>query len=886
MVQGRAAERDRIDRMLADARDGASSVLLIHGDAGIGKTALLDYAAARASGTRVLRIDGLESETELAFAGLHQLFLPSMDLVDQLPGPQARALRAVFGLTDDTVRDRFVIGLAVLSMLSEAAGEGTLLCLVDDVQWLDRASVDALAFAARRLQVEGVVLIFAARDAAGVAGLGGLPALRLAGLDPEAAAALVADLSPYVRQRIMDEAQGNPLALRELSAALTATQRAGQLSPLTLSAPSNRVQDAFLDQIRRLPEATRTLLLTAAADDTGTLDVILRAAEATVGDLAPAERAGLIVLTGDALRFRHPLIRYAAYQGSPFADRIAAHRALAAVLVAPEHAHRRAWQLAAAATGPDERVADELERVAIWAGGRQALASASAAYERAAQLTAEPEGRARRFIAAAQAAADAGQDERGGRLAAMVEVAPQDAGLAADLARVRAVVELGYGSPDVAGRMLLDCADQIAARRPDKLPALLVDALHAAFSSGNAELIEAVADRAPTEPVLAVPARLLTGDVPGALRALRPLVTARGRTDTGFMGRLMTGIYCHLSADDEAAYEIAAEAVEHCRDNGMGGWLPTALHLLARVELTLGRLDAASGHAAEGLRLAEGYDLSHRAAHLRAVLAILAAVRGEEEQTGRLARDAMAYAQPRGVGRATADALWALGLLDLGLGRADVALQRFEAARAASGHRLFGVFLLPDLVEAAVRAGRPERAVEPARLLGDWAEATGRPALAALAHRCRALTRPDAEAEQHFAAAVRLHRDGSAIDRARTGLLHGEWLRRARRKLEARSHLRDALDTFAALGAEPWARRAGAELRASGEVAEPSLGGPLSRLSPQEREVVRLAAAGATNREIATQLFLSPRTVGHHLYRAFPKLGVTSRTDLASVLSS
>ncbi|MET8309672.1 AAA family ATPase [Micromonospora sp. NPDC005173] len=885
-MQGRAAERDQIDRMLDAAVDGASSTLLIHGEAGIGKTALLDYAAARASGMRVLRIDGLESETELAFAGLHQLFLPVMDLVDQLPGPQARALRAVFGLTDDTVRDRFIIGLAGLTMLAEAAGEGTLLCLVDDVQWLDRASVDALTFAARRLQVEGVVLIFAARDTAGVAGVVGLPTLHLAGLDQEAAAALVVDLPPYVRERILDEAQGNPLALRELSAALTPTQRAGQLSPLTLSAPSNRVLDAFQDQIRRLPEATRALLLMAAADDTGTLDLILRAAGATVGDLEPAERADLIVLTGGVLRFRHPLIRYAAYQGSPFAGRVAAHQAMAAVLVAPEHAHRRAWQLAAAATGPDDRVADELERVAVWAGGRQALASASAAYERAAQLTAEPEDRARRFIAAAQAAADAGQDERGGRLAAMVEVASQDPGLAADLARVWAVVELGYGSPDVAGRILLDCANQIGPRRPDKLPALLVDALHAAFSSGNADLIAAVAAQAPAEPVLAVPGRLFAGDVPGALRALRPLVAARGRTDPGFMDRLMTGIYCHLTADDEAAYEIAAEAVDHCRDSGMGGWLPTALHLLARVEMTLGQHDAASMHAAEGLRLAEGYDLTHRAAHLRAVLATLAAVRGEEEQARRLARDAMSYTQPRGIGRATADALWALGLLDLGLGRADAALQRFEAARAASGHPLFGAFLLPDLVEAAVRAGRPERAAEPERLLDEWAETTGRPALAALAHRCRALTASDGEAEQHFGSAVRLHRGGSAVDQARTGLLYGEWLRRARRKLEARGHLRDALDTFTALGAEPWAHRARAELRASGDAAEPSLGGPLSRLSPQEREVVRLAATGATNREIAAQLFLSPRTVGHHLYRAFPKLGVTSRTDLATVLAS
>ena len=491
-MQGRAAERERIDRMLGDAGAGASSVLLIHGEAGIGKTALLDYAAARASGMRVLRIEGLESETELAFAGLHQLFLPIMDLVDRLPGPQAAALRAVFGLTDDTVRDRFIIGLAVLSMLSEAAGDGTLLCLVDDVQWLDQASVDALTFAARRLQVEGVVMLFAARDTAGVAGVRGLPVLRLAGLDQEAAAALVPDLPPYVQERIMDEAQGNPLALRELSAALTPAQRAGQLSPFALSPPSNRVQDAFLDAD---PPAPRSHPGDAAGGRRG------RHRNAGAG---PARR-GRDGRGPGARRARrsHRADRRHAALPAP-ADQV---RGLSGQPVrrpgrrapgpgggagAPEHAHRRAWQLAAAATGPDERVADELERVAVWAGGRQALASASAAYERAAQLTAEPETRARRFIAAAQAAADAGQDERGGRLAARVEVSPRDPGMAADLARVRAVVELGYGRPDVAGRMLLDCADATGAARPDKLPALLVDALHAAFSAGDAELIAAI----------------------------------------------------------------------------------------------------------------------------------------------------------------------------------------------------------------------------------------------------------------------------------------------------------------------------------------------------------------------------------------------------------
>lgn len=882
MVQGRDEERDRLDRMLADARTGTSAALLIHGEAGIGKTALLEYAARSADGMRSLRVEGIESELELAFGGLHQLLLPVIDLIDQLPGPQAAAMRAIFGLADDVVGDRFTIGLAVLTMLSEAAGEGRLLCLIDDAQWLDQASMDALSFAARRLQAEGVVMIFTVR---GAATLRGVPHLHLRGLADEDAAALVAGLSPYVAKRIMEESQGNPLALRELSAALTPAQRAGQLSPLTLSAPSNRVQDDFLEQIRRLPEATQAVLLVAAADDTGDLDLVLNASAGTVDDLEPAERATLIVLSGDGLRFRHPLIRYAVYQGAPLARRLAAHQALANLLTSPRHAHRRAWHLAAAARGPDEQVAGELERVAEWAGGKQAMASASAAYERSAQLTPDATTRTRRLIAAAQAATDAGQDERGGVLADQVTLPVRDPGMAADLARVRAVVELGRGSPEAAGRILVECAGLIGQSRPDKLPSLLVDALHAAYSSGKADLIADIGTRAPDLRVMSVPVRLFTGDVPGALGELALL---RDDQDAGFMDRLMTGIYCQLVADHAAAHKIAAEAVAHCRAHGISGWLATALHLLAQVELARGLHEEAAAHASEGLRLADHSDLEHRAAYLRAVLAMLAAVQGRQDQCRSLAEDALAYTRPREVRRGTADALWALGLLELGLGHAEVALERLEQAREEVAHPLMALSLLPDLVEAAVRSGRPQRAKEAVGLLEEWANAVPHPALGALAHRCLALTSSQGAAEEHFAAAVRLHEGGSEFERARTELLYGEWLRRARRSIDARGHLHQALDRFARLGAEPWARRTVTELQAAGERPDPAgpADGPINRLSPQEREVVRLAATGATNREIAARLFLSPRTVGHHLYRAFPKLGVSSRAELATVLAS
>ncbi|MER6573979.1 LuxR C-terminal-related transcriptional regulator, partial [Streptomyces sp. NPDC001093] len=571
------------------------------------------------------------------------------------------------------------------------------------------------------------------------------------------------------------------------------------------------------------------------------------------------------------------------------------------------HAHRRAWHLAAAATGPDELVAAELERVAEWAGSRQAMASASAAYERAAQLTSDPALRSRRLIDAAQRASEAGQDERCGALADQVPQPLRDPGMAADFARVRAVVELGFGSPARAARILAESADATAGPRPDKVPVLLTDALHAAIAAGDAKLIEQIAARSPRLPVLAVPAGLFAADaavsceegqtapsdaptvpdVRAVQGPLRELVTACDRAQVGLMDQLMTGHYCHLLADDTTAHRIAGAAVAHCRDRGVGGWLPTALHLLARVELALGRREEARTHAAEALRLADYYDLHHRVAHLRALRAVLTAAGGEEDRTCQLADQTLEYTRPRGVGRATADALWALGLLDLGSGQAQRALDRLESARDAAGHPLMARHLLPDLVEAAVRAGLPEQAKAPAQALAACADALGQAAVSAQSRRCRALTAPTPGAEEHYLAALDLHPADDSFERARTELLYGEWLRRQRRKLDARDRLHAALERFDQVGAQPWARRARTELRAAGEHHDPALtaNSPLTRLSPQEREVVRLAATGATNREIATQLLLSPRTVGHHLYRAFPKLGIDSRTQLAALLS-
>ncbi|MBL1110357.1 AAA family ATPase [Streptomyces sp. 5-8] len=900
MLYGRGAEQDRVDQLLSRARKGESGALVIHGEAGIGKTALLAHAAQRtAEGHgRVLRTVGIESEMELPFGGLHQLLRSVADRLDPLHVAQASALRAALGLTGGPAGDRFTMGAAVLAALAEVASDGPLLCLVDDAQWLDGASLDALTFAARRLHGEGVVMLFGLRDGVRADAVTGLPRLHLQGLDPLAVHTLLADrvpdLSPFARGRIIEQSCGNPLALLELPAALTAEQRAGRVNPITLPAglvtPASRIQESFQEQVRRLPDPTRTMLLVAAADDSGDLDLLLRASTrlgTTLEDLEPAEAATLVQLTEHTLTFRHPLVRSATYQDAALARRVAAHRALAEALAehpagtlgtpatgnthADRRADRRAWHLAAATTGTDEAVAEAMEEAAIRAGGRRGAAAASAAYERAAQLTADPARRTRLLAAAAFTSAEAAQFPRTAALTDRIDALALDPATFTDLARVRAIVELDQGSPRRAAHILMECADRIRSSpdRDSDLAAVLAEALQAAQSSGAADLIAEAETR-----MAALPA----DSAPGA----------------GFPERITAGGRAQLRADHVAAHREAAACVRDCRAQHVIGWLPTSLHLLAQAQSAIGRYQEAGAAAEEGLAVAEEFGRNHRGTYLRATLATLAALRGDGERCTTLATAALAYADPHGINLAAAHAHRALGLLALGLGRAEDALAQLEAADARVDHPTLSAPLLPDLVEAAVRAGCRDRTAEPMSRLEAWASAAGQPAATALLHRCRALTeasngsaRTQAVAE-HFAAALHAHTDGPVqpFEHGRTELLFGEWLRRERRRTDARHRLHAALETFETLGALPWASRARTELQAIGEPLSPDTAtrSPLARLSPQEREVVRLAAGGATNREIATQLFLSPRTVGHHLYRAFPKLGITSRTDLPSLL--
>ncbi|MFF5205087.1 helix-turn-helix transcriptional regulator [Streptosporangium sp. NPDC000396] len=880
MLHGRVAEQVVIDRLLSDSRAGRSGALLIRGEPGIGKTALLDYAATAAEDIRVIRGTGVESEAELPFAGLHLLLRPVFDRIAALPEQQERALRAAFGLASVEAGDRLLVGLAVLSLVSELAEDGPLLVLVDDAQWLDRASIDALLFVARRLDAEGVALILAAREPFTAQGVAELP---VKGLDATAAAALLGTgINPVVRYRVLAEAQGNPLALIELPRAAPVD---GTALPLT-----SRVQDAFLSQVRRLPEATQGLLAVAAAEDTGDLRVVLRAA-ARFGDfledLHPAESADLVRVSAGTMTFRHPLVRAAIYQGTPPSLRLAVHQALADSLDGPDEADRRAWHLAMAATGPDEEVAAELERTAARASSRSGYAAAATAYERAARLSTRPETRARRLTLAAETAVWAGELDRAGALAEqgggqLAMAAGEDTGQAGDptlrarLTHIRATSDFLRGSPRTAHEALIDGAAMTDGARAARM---LINALHTAWYIGTPELDRVAAlldalplpDGDPMVPIVGfITAVLSRQDAPPPLAAA---IDEARRAGADSPRDLVQACGIGLAAgQDEEVYETARSLVAEARTLGNIGVLPTLLFFLAETELFRGRHRDALTTATEGLRIARDTGQRQWVSQMTSFLAYLAAVEGDDERCRALADESLAD-DPVGDRWAT----WALGMLDLGHGRVEAALSRLESM--AGSHQVSGTRCVPDLVEAAVRLGAPERAAEAFARYRTWAGYTRQPWAEALVLRCRALLE---ESEEHFTAALKL--DGRPFERARTELLYGEWLRRTRRKADARTQLRAALETFERLTATPWADRARAELNATGSAAPTAPApGVLARLTPQELQIVRLAAQGLSNRDIAAQLFLSPRTVGYHLYKAYPKLGVASRGELGTI---
>jgi DNA-binding CsgD family transcriptional regulator len=900
MLHGRDGERAAIDRLLAGAVAGRSGALVISGEPGMGKTALLDYAASAAGAARLLRTAGVESEAELPFAGLQLLLRPALDRLDALPEVQATALRGALGLAAAGPVDRFLVGLAVLCLLSDLAGDGPLVCLVDDAQWLDEESLRALRFTGRRLDAEGVVLLFGVRDGTGFT-VPDLPALRLRGLDAPASAALLAEqdteLSPGARTRLLADAGGNPLALIELPAALGAA-RSADLAPGGTPPLTERLRIAFGDQVRRLPESTQTVLRVAAAADTDDLAVVLRAAAglgASVHDLTPAQRAGLVRLGDGTVAFRHPLLRAAVHQETPLGQRLALHRALAEALDGAEYADQRAWHLAAATTEPDEQVAAELERTAARAGSRSGHAAAAAAYERAVRLTPDPTDRIRRLILAAEAAGEAGSIDAAVALAGRVTGPPADPLLRARLTQVQAFGWFSRGQPAEAYRLLSAGGRGLVGTDAHRAADMLVEAAYIGWFTGKSELADAIdqlaALRLPPEdrmlPIVRVSISGLSMVIgrPTDDAELDKAFTEAERASREHHRELV--VVCGLqlaTGQDLRAHHLSETLVAESRTHGRIGWLPNLLFIRAETQLLHGQHRDAAASVAEASRIAADTGQQQWTSQLTSVLAYLAAIGGDERRCRELTEPALGGAQDPGLPRAT----WALGLLDLGLGRAGAALDRLVAL--ASGSTSYGVSstrCVPDLVEAAVRAGEPARATEPLRRFSAWAERTGQSWARALVSRCEALLAPGDQAERYFQDALERHRDDHRpFDQARTDLLYGEWLRRERRKAEANTHLRAALATFQRLDAFPWADRAATEVDATGvggTVTAAATGGVVARLTPQELQIVRLAARGLSNRDIAAQLFLSPRTVGHHLYKAYPKLGVLSRGELPAL---
>jgi DNA-binding CsgD family transcriptional regulator len=902
MLRGRSSERSAITALLDGARAHRSGVLVLRGQAGAGKSALLDDAVTGAGDTQVLRATGVESEAQMPFAALHQLLRPVLGHVAGLPGPQAGALRAAFGLAEAAGDNRFLVSVAVLGVLAEAAGSSPVLCLVDDAQWLDDASANALVFVARRLEAERVVLLFAARDGdVRRFTAPGLPELHVGGLDPVAAAELLAEragvpVSAEVSARLVETTGGNPLALVELPSVLTRDQLRGR-EPLPRPLPlTEGIERTFLQRVRRLPVGAQRLLLIAAADDTARLVTVVDAA-ARLGVPATAldavERAELIRVRAGELEFRHPLVRSAVYRGATTIERRDAHRALAEVLDSRADVDRRTWHRALAAVEPDETVVRELEQTAVRARARGGFEAACTALERAAELTAAPEPRAGRLAGAGENAWLAGQLGRAAGLLHVARLITTDPILRADVDRLRAWIEFSAGSTVTGRHLLLRAAKEVVDRDGRRAVEMLVAAAEAAWVTSDlpadAEL-RALAARAPRDGdtrtrffagLLDGFVGLLDGRVAGPVRALTAAIgLAADPGDADLVAR--AGHTAFYLGDDEAAYRLNARTVAHARANGVVADVLFALQRLALAEILTGRWPAAQASAAEALRLARETGQPATSAVSLGWLAVLAALRGDDGVESLLA-EAEDTVRSRALGvldGQVRDALnWARGLRELAAGRPVPAVTWLSAM---SHPALAGMAAALDRIEAAVHAGHRDAARERLATLDAFARHTGIASSQARVAHCRAVLAEGDVARDLFEEALALHaRAPRPFERARTELAYGEHLRRARRRVDARAHLEAALETFEQLGARPWAERARLELRAAGRTARRRDPSTALRLTPQEIQVARFVARGLHTREVAAQLFLSTRTVDFHLRNVFAKLGISSRTELA-----
>jgi DNA-binding CsgD family transcriptional regulator len=903
VLLGRAEECARIDELLDRARCGRSGTLVIRGDPGIGKTALVDYAGSRADGMRVLRAVGVESETGLPYSGLHELVRPVAGLIRRLPRQQRTAMQNALALADGNVGDRFAVYAATLGLVALAASERPVLCLIDDSHWLDRGSAEALLFAARRLEDDDVAIVFAARDAPprGLAAPG-VPELRLDGLGYAAAVELLADrhesIATDVARRIAQATGGNPLALLEAPREM----REGQLSghdaiddPIPVG---EGIERAFLVRARELPEGTAWALLVAATAGTTHVSTILAAANAHADVLDEAERVGLLWIEAGRVRFRHPLVRSAVYHGAPSGQRRAAHRALAAVLAGPEHSDRRAWHLAAAATGPDESVASALVTAADRVGRRGGVAGQAEFLARAAELSPDPHVRVERLLAAGLAAADAGLLDRGDGLLQLGLREADDPRVRADLVLGRWDVMFRGGQAAEWYQPTLAAARSIQSIDKARTAALVAHAWDFAF-----DLLEPNASRELAAWIWAlVGADALEATNLPALSALCWQWMADGRRDdSGDAAEV--GARLALNREfDQAAYfaecltftdrfsqarSVLEELVARCRAEGKLTHLAYALVSLARLHLRCGELQRSYATATEALTVAGDTGASWAIGYALQALARSEALLGRDHECTEHALRAIELGANTGGRCVAAPARHALGLMHLGRGEIGAALEELEAAASAVEEVREPGFMChaPDLIEALAAVGRGDDAARAADDLGRAAQESGSPWTSAVAARCLALTSPDDEANGAFLLALdRCSDEVPGYERARTRLLFGRRLRHAGRRAEARAQLRDAESGFEHCGAFPWAEQARRELAASGERARPRRPDTRDDLTAQELQVAMIVADGASNREAAARLFLSPKTIEKHLGNAYRKLGVRSRTQLANRL--
>jgi DNA-binding CsgD family transcriptional regulator len=900
---GRRGECGVLDGLLEQVRDGRSAVLVVWGDAGVGKTALLDYAVQEAADLRVARAAGVESEMELAFAALHQLCGPMLDRLDRLPGPQRAALGTAFGLEAGPPPDRFLVGLAVLSLLSEAAAERPLACVVDDAQWLDRASAQALAFAARRLHAESVLMLFAAREPGG--DFGGLPELDVAGLRAADARSLLesvvrSPLDERVVERIVAETRGNPLMLLELPRELSPAQLAGGFGvPEVLPAP-DRIEDSFLRRIEQLPEDTRLLLVVAAAEPTGDAALVWRAAgqlglRAQVARAAVA--AGLLEI-GARVRFRHPLVRSAVYRAASWDDRQRAHRALAEAIDPRIDPDRRAWHRAQATSDPDEDVAAELERSAGRAQARGGLAAAAAFLERSAELTVDTARRAERLLAAAHAKYLAGAPDAARALLAGAEAGPPDALLHARIGLLRGQMAFGAGHSADASTLLLQTAGQLERLDPRLARETYLDAVAAGIFVGRLSdqvglpEIALAARKAPATAQPRAPdllldglAILLTDGYDAGTPVVQRAVSAFRRPDLALEDAMRWFFVAAHSAhdlwDDEGWEALSARHLQLARDLGALGLLPIAISQRVGMHLHAGEFDAAASlvEETEAITEATGAD------QLPYSAMVLAAWQGHEAQATGLIEATLNRVAARGEGMGLSLTLYTSAVLYNGLSRYQDAFDAAEQASAYPQELGFANFALVELVEAAARSGDPARAAGTVERLARTTRPSGTPWGQGVEARSRALVSEGWEAERRYREAIDLlGQCRGVMALARAHLVYGEWLNREGRPDEARTQLRTAHQIFAATGAEAFAERTRRELAATGETVPRRAAEPRGELTAQEGQIARRARDGSSNSEIGAELFLSPRTVEWHLRKVFIKLGISSRRELRAAL--